>query len=250
MPKAIRPFFVALQFLTVFPLQFSKSPTAAEWGKSILYYPLIGFLIGGVLASIAWLAATVETQLQSAFILFVWVGLTGALHLDGLADTVDGFAGGRGDRERTLEIMKDPRCGAMGVTSIVLILLLKYAALSVVLVTYPFALIVAPIIGRTLILPFFITTPYVRKQGLGADIAAHLPRLQTWYVIAVVCFLVVTLLGMLGLLLVAISFVVYIGFRSVVVHRIKGATGDTAGALVEITEVSVLCFIALATHSL
>lgn len=247
---SIRPFFVALQFLTIVPLRLARSPTALEWGRSILYYPFVGFLVGGALLLVAWLASSVEIQLQAAIVLIVWVMLTGALHLDGLADTVDGFVGGRQNRERTLEIMKDPRCGAMGVTAVVLVLLLKFAALTSVLLSFPLGLFLAPTSGRALILVLFVTTPYVREQGLGADIAAYLPHLQTWMVVVAVCSLVVVVAGVPGIVSLIFCGVLFMGFRRLVVYRIGGGTGDTAGALVEISEACVLCLIAFVVRPL
>ena len=118
------PWLIALQFLTRLPVSLPGMPTPEQMGRSLLWYPAVGLLLGLLL----WLAHLLLGQtpgvLQAAIILALWVGLSGGLHLDGLADTADAWVGGFGDRERTLTIMKDPRSGAIAVVVLVLLLLL------------------------------------------------------------------------------------------------------------------------------
>jgi adenosylcobinamide-GDP ribazoletransferase len=128
-----------------------------------------------------WLASHllqgVAAPLQAALLLALWVLLSGALHLDGLADSADAWLGGFGDRERTLQIMKDPRSGPIAVVTLVLVLLLKFCALWVLVEHGAGGLLVlAPVVGRAAMLGLFLTTPYVRAGGLGAALAEHLPR--------------------------------------------------------------------------
>ena len=111
----LKPFFIALQFLTRLPIPiYFESGSAGngnQLGRSVLFYPLVGLVIGGLLATLQYLLSTFTfgstyTVVHAAIILTVWVGLTGALHLDGLADSADAWLGGLGDRDRTLAIMK------------------------------------------------------------------------------------------------------------------------------------------------
>ena len=117
----IRYFLIALQFLTRLPVTLRSSPSKKEMGYSILFYPLIGLLLGIVLLVVSRLLVDVQSFLTAALLLLIWVGLTGALHLDGLADMSDAWVGGLGEQSRTLRIMKDPNCGPMGVTAIILV---------------------------------------------------------------------------------------------------------------------------------
>jgi adenosylcobinamide-GDP ribazoletransferase len=179
-------------------------------------------------------------------LLAVWVLLSGALHLDGLADSADAWLGGFGDRERTLTIMKDPRSGPMAVVTLLLVLLLKFAAL-VALIEQQQALIliIVPLIGRGALLGLFLTTPYVRAGGLGQALSDHLPRSAGKLVLvvsAVVCVLIAGLGGVLALVLAAGMFV---WLRQVMLRRLGGTTGDTAGALLELLEVLVLVGLAI-----
>ncbi|WP_372867942.1 adenosylcobinamide-GDP ribazoletransferase, partial [Pseudomonas sp.] len=120
---------IALQFLTRLPVRLAAMPSAQETGRSLLWYPVVGLLIGLLLLGVHYLLGDAPALLQAALLLVIWVGLSGGLHLDGLADSADAWAGGFGDRERTLAIMKDPRSGPMAVVVLVLLLLLKFVAL-------------------------------------------------------------------------------------------------------------------------
>ena len=88
------PFWIALQFLTVFPIQLKQMPSKQQNGQSLLFYPIIGLGIGFVLYTIAISLSALPPMLLSSLILVVWIWLTGGLHLDGLADTADAWVGG------------------------------------------------------------------------------------------------------------------------------------------------------------
>jgi adenosylcobinamide-GDP ribazoletransferase len=172
--------------------------------------------------------------------------LSGGLHLDGLADSADAWLGGFGDRERTLTIMKDPRSGPIAVVTLVLVLLLKFSALlALIEQAHSLALIIVPLIGRSALLGLFLTTPYVRAGGLGQALADHLPRSagrQVLVVSALACVLIAGVSGVLALVLAGLGFV---WLRQVMLRRLGGTTGDTAGAMLELLEVAVLVGLAL-----
>lgn len=123
------PFWIALQFLSSLPVSLPGMPAPREVGRSLLYYPLVGLLFGLLLWLASHLLQGTPSPLHAALLLTLWVLLSGALHLDGLADSADAWLGGFGDRERTLRIMKDPRSGPIAVVTLVLVLLLKFCAL-------------------------------------------------------------------------------------------------------------------------
>ena len=249
----MRPFFIALQFLTRIPVRLKDNPNEKQIAASQLYYPLIGLLIGVLLILLAWVSQwvlpDVPTMLRAAIILTGWVLISGGLHLDGLADSADAWAGGLGDRDKTLAIMKDPACGPAGVVSIVLLLLLKFAALHALLEASASAsmpnlpllvIVIAPMLARTVPSLLFLTTPYVRQHGLGSALVTGLPRRGLVFVIAAVVVSVLLLAGSMGLWLVLAVLIVFVLARRLMIQRIGGVTGDVAGALIEITELSVL----------
>lgn len=244
----MRPFLIALQFLTRLPVRLTLSPAPSEIGHSLLYYPLIGLLLGAMLSGISWLLSGVAVPLSSALLLFFWVIMTGALHLDGLADSMDAWVGGLGDRDRTLSIMKDPYCGPMGVTAVVLILLIKYGAIcGLSIIGNNYLLLIAPLLGRAVLPLLFITTPYVRPSGLGAALASQVPRKAAIGVI-MLCLASNLIAGVAGLCSLLGTIGIFLIARLMMMRRIGGTTGDTAGALVELTEATVLVC-AVITHS-
>lgn len=239
------PALIALQFLTRLPVHLPGMPEPEQLGRSLLWYPLVGVFIGGVLLVLHGLLGDTPALLQAAILLGVWVALSGGLHLDGLADTADAWVGGYGDRQRTLEIMKDPRSGPIAVVVLLLVLLLKFTALVVLLGQGAWGgLLLAPWLGRALLPLLFFSTPYVRAGGLGAALAEHLPRgvLPRVLLVHGLAMLLLGWSGVLALLAAALSFWL---LRRAFLARLGGTTGDTAGALLELGECAVLLVLAL-----
>jgi adenosylcobinamide-GDP ribazoletransferase len=142
--------------------------------------------------------------------------------------------------------MKDPRSGPIAVVTLVLVLLLKFAALlALIEQQHAVALIIVPLIGRSAMLGLFLTTPYVRAGGLGQALADHLPRLAGKQVLAVSGLACVLIAGLSGVLAVVLAALVFVWLRQVMLRRLGGTTGDTAGALLEILEVAVLVGLAI-----
>lgn len=249
----LKPFLIALQFLTRLPLPARVDYEAEAYSllqrRSLLFYPLVGLVIGALLAAVQYLLQewlhSDSSLLQAALVLGIWVLITGALHLDGLADTADAWLGGLGDRERTLAIMKDPYAGPAGVVAVVLLLLLKFAALTVLVEESAIALLLAPLLGRTALVALLITTPYVRPGGLGENLAARDRRIGPWLVIGLSVLLSLYLGEERGVWLVLVVTMLLVWQRRRLRVRIGGTTGDTAGALLEITETAVLLVLAL-----
>ncbi len=240
------PFWIALQFLSSLPVRLPGMPEPQALGRSLLFYPVIGLLFGALLWVLSALLGNVPPLLHAALLLAAWVLLSGGLHLDGLADSADAWLGGFGDRERTLSIMKDPRSGPIAVVTLVLVLLLKFTALVVLIEQQQgFALLLAPLIGRTALLGLFLSTPYVRAGGLGQALADHLPRLAGRQVLGLSVLACLLLGGYSGLWALLLAFVVFCWLRYLMLRRLGGTTGDTAGAALELLEMTVLVAVAL-----
>jgi len=236
------PLWIALQFLSSLPVSLPGMPAPREVGRSLLWYPLVGLLFGLLL----WLASHflqgTPAPLHAALLLTLWVLLSGGLHLDGLADSADAWLGGFGDRERTLLIMKDPRSGPIAVVTLVLVLLLKFCAIWVLVERGIGAqLLLAPLIGRAAMLGLFLSTPYVRQGGLGQALAEHLPRQAAgWVLLGCMLFCLV-----LGGWIVVLALAVFAWLRQLMCRRLGGTTGDTAGAMLELLELTVVLGLAL-----
>lgn len=237
----MRPLLIALQFLTCLPLRLREAPQPAELGRSLLWYPLIGALIGSLLYGIDLVLGDAALLLRATLLLVVWVTITGALHLDGLADSADAWVGGHGDRERMLTIMKDPHVGPCAVVSLTLVLLLKFSALCAVLEHgQRIMLFLPPLLARCAMPALFASTPYVRPSGIGSAHAAHLPHRAAIVTVAVTLTGLLLIFGMPAVVGTATAVLVFILLRRLLLRRLGGTTGDTAGAMIEIIEVAVL----------
>ena len=234
------PFWIALQFLTTFPVRLSTMPTPQQNAQALLFYPVVGLLIGAILYGITLLLYALPLVLLSSVILVLWIWLTGGLHLDGLADTADAWVGGFGDKARTLAIMKDPSCGPIGVLSLVIVCLLKWSVLYVLLQEKLYtALMLFPLLGRLVPLFFFLSTDYVREKGLGSQLGQHLAR-----PIAIALLLLTPLVALywawIGVVVLASFYLALWYLRCKFIQRIGGVTGDTIGASIEISELATL----------
>mgnify|MGYP003860454527 FL=1 len=253
---------LAFQFLTRIPVYrvftiANTAPTEQVAGKALLYYPLVGSVIGGCLLVLPWLVQYsglgMSAGLQAGLVLVLWVWLTGALHLDGLADSADAWLGGFGDKQRTLELMKDPTCGPAAVVVLVLVLLVKWLALTEVLgllagasdgLIY-MALLWVPILARGQAMVLVLHTPYVRGQGLGTQLKNQARSLWVWLQLLVLGLSAVVILGLVFVVLISVLVVGYWLMRRLMMQRIEGWTGDTAGASIEIAELIVLLAVAV-----
>lgn len=247
---AWRAFLIAGRFLTRLPLPDPGLPTPAVSGRGALFYPLVGLVVGALLALPTVLLSGAPPLPAAALVLGLWVWLTGALHLDGLADCADAWVGGLGSRERTFAILKDPHAGAMAVVALVLILLVKLAALTALLEqgAWP-VLLWLPALARAQLLALSLTTPPARPDGMGAALREHLPRGPAWLVLALTWVLALALLvpvlGPVVMWMAIVAAAVLWIWRRAMLQRLGGFTGDTAGALVELTETALLLALVL-----
>lgn len=234
----MKPLLVALSTLTCLPLSPDQW-TDKDLKQSVAFYPLVGALIGGLLVLTDKIP--IAHDLKSLLLVLLWVAITAAFHLDGLSDCLDGFFTGITSEERR-RVMKDPHIGAFGVTGIALTLLFKYVLLSHLLadgVTWKWFLLI-PIAARwsvTLACILFKAPP--GDKGLGSQVLG-LPA--PWFAASTVVTLAIGI-GLLKIqgvesILLAAAAALAVGFLSQ--SRIGGLTGDGMGAIVELSEVSIL----------
>ena len=240
----LQPLVIAFQLLTRIPIPVSVDHTPELRERSLLFYPLVGGVIGGGLWLLQALLVSYPVVLQATLLLIFWVGITGGLHLDGLADSADAWVGGMGDRQRMLEIMKDPASGPMGVTAIVLILLIKWSLLYTLIDQQQVALLIwSPLLARLLLIPLFQTTAYLRSEGMGSALTG-----EGAYWPGVAVLLLGLLLAWWGGVDGVVLLLLLLGaalFRYRVVKQLGGITGDLAGAMVEKMEVWLLLLVVL-----
>ncbi|MEG3640555.1 adenosylcobinamide-GDP ribazoletransferase [Magnetococcus sp. PR-3] len=237
------PLCAAVRLLSRFPFPEPGAWSGVVQGRAVAFYPLVGMAIGLLMVlPMSWLG-TQAPALGAAVATLIWVWLTGGLHLDGVADSADAWMGGLGNRERTLEIMKDPHTGPAGVVSLVLVLLLKFAALHTLLqLQMPLWIVVfTPMLARLAVGLLFLTTPYVSTQGMAQDTAAHLPRYWIWLLVGLGWFYPLFFFDpWLAMPMQASALMLWFVMWIRTLNRLGGFTGDVAGALVEWSEVVML----------
>lgn len=236
----VRPFAVAVAFLTRLPVTV-REIRDADFGRALSWFPAVGLLLGGTLAVIAQLGrGHISVELLALAVVAVLAALTGGLHLDGVADVFDGIAGGRGDRERTLAIMRDSRIGAFGAMALVFAVLAKvFAIASVVRTDASWALWTFPVAARWAVCPLVVCFPYARKEGLGRPFNGHARLIHlvlgTALASGVLAFAgAQTVAPAIAALAAAFALALWIQ------RRLGGLTGDVYGAAIEVAEIAFL----------
>jgi len=239
-------FLSALQFLTVVPFA-AKSAAGKKMANSLIFFPLAGLLIGIVLAGLGALLSVLHFyELTAAIILVVALAaITGGLHLDGLSDTLDGLMCGK-DRDKCLEVMRDPHSGAMGVIGIVCVFLLKIGLIfSLSPRARPDALILMCVLSRWSMVETMFLFPYARSEGKAKVFIEHISGRQFRWATAIAAAIAVLAWQVKGLLIFAAAGSFAWLFSKMVSRKLGGITGDTLGAQCELTEVAALFFIIL-----
>lgn len=238
----IKPIIIAFLFFSRLPMPRIEMISAQDNGRALLFLPLVGLVIGLIIYAAAYLLeGQINSNILAALLLALWCSLTGGLHLDGLADSADAWLSGA-NKDRSLEIMKDPRCGTAAIVTLICVLLIKFTAIQSVLESDQiWHLVLVPILGRVSALVLTLTTPYARTQGLSSDFAEYAPAsLIRMLVIAIIVITSISLGISSALLVAAISVVIFYTMRKLMLKRLGGTTGDTSGALIEVIETGVL----------
>jgi adenosylcobinamide-GDP ribazoletransferase len=210
-------------------------------GRSKAFFPAVGLLLGLILAALAWAAQwCFPEQVRAALLVTGLIVLTGGIHLDGFMDSIDGLLSGR-PRERKLEIMRDSRVGAFGVTGAVCLLLTKYTLiLGLPGQSLTWVLITVPVLSRWSMVFAITAFPYARLEGLGKVYAVYAGRkelLIATLIAALVAGLTLNLLG--AWLMFAGAAFTYLVCRRIS-RALGGLTGDIYGFINEMTEVVLL----------
>lgn len=240
---------ILFQFMTRLPIPGKPKYDADEMGKSFKFFPIIGLVIGIILyVAYSGLSMYIDNKYALALlVVLLEVVLTGGLHLDGLADTFDGIFSYR-SKHRMLEIMRDSRLGTNGALALIIYFLLKVF----LLVEIGFgALLIIPVIGRLNAVVNAAVAPYARPTGMGKGIVKNTDKA------GVLTALIITLGATYGMavaignvvawsivILVTVALGIY--FAKLMERKIGGITGDTLGAVVELSEIVALfiaCFV-------
>ena len=256
--KILRDLSLAIRFLTIFPIvsfPLSNNTNQDEetleenFANSMAFFPLVGMLIGLLLVVLrrTFYYLVVSSLVGDALVFIVWIWLSGGLHLDGFADSVDGFSGGQ-DKEGILKIMKDSSTGAKGVVALVSLLLLKFILLAEMpLLLKDIALFFVPATGRWgMVVAAFLGKPTRLKNSMGKLFMDYIGWREVIFASLTMVVIGIPLFRFYLFPLVIIGIGIVLLTLKYCQKRIGGISGDILGAINEIVEVSIL----LAIYSL
>ena len=250
--KILKDLSLAIRFLTILPvISFPPSNNTNQneevltenFANSMAFFPLVGMLIGILLVLLRriFYYLAVSSLVSDTLVLIVWIWLSGGLHLDGFADSVDGFLGGH-DQEEILKIMKDSSTGAKGVVALVSLLLLKF----VLLVEMPLflkdaVLFFTPTIGRwSMVIAAFLGKPARLKNSMGKLFMDYVGWREVIFASLTMAVIGILLFKLYFLPLVIIGIGIVLLILKYCQQKIEGISGDILGAINEIVEVSIL----------
>lgn len=236
----MRSLRAAIVFLTRIPVGVGRQGPP-PLSQAVPWFPMVGTIVGCLVGVVYLLASQALPATVAAVVTIAFgIAITGAFHLDGLADSADAFAGGT-TVERRFEILKDSRLGTYGTSALVLVLFLEVAALATLAPrTGLIALVTAHGIGRASAVGVMVLTRNTAKEGLGADYLADLSRIRGALGIAVVVGVAVLLNGSDGALLIAFALPASLLTWAWSYRSIGGVVGDSLGAIAQLSQTSVL----------
>ena len=239
-PEDIR---AALGLLTRLPLSMDPDHGTRRGARAAWAYPIAGMAVAAVAGLVGGLGAFfgLAPAMVAGLVLAVSAILTGAMHEDGLADSLDGLWGGW-DRARRLEIMKDSRIGTYGVLGLVITLLLRWSALTVLAASGGlfWVLVGAAAVSRGAMVGVMAALPHAREDGLSHGVGRPDDRI-TGIALAIAALVGLVTLGLVPMIWAAIAAV---GCGAIARARIGGQTGDILGAVQQVSEVAILMVVA------
>lgn len=240
----MRLYLIAVQFLTIIPLPFSARCEEKDLGRSMAFFPLVGLTLGALLVGFSYILSPILPRGVVDLLLIVTLAIvTGALHLDGLADVCDGLAA-RGGRERFLAVMKDSSTGAAGAVGLVLVLLLKYQALLHIPAEMKHqSLFCFPMIARFAQVQMTVASKKARPDGLGTVFIGGAGWMQMLIATATTLAAALFFMGIHGLWLYITAYLATWALKTWSHGKLGGITGDIIGCASEMNE--VLCLLGI-----
>lgn len=233
----IKDFILAFQFMTRIPIPISIDIDRSDFKNTVKFFPIVGLAIGIFEFTVYFIFLNTISYMFAAFATVMsHIFITGGIHIDGLSDTVDGIFSGR-DRQRILEIMKDSRIGTFGCIAIVILIVGKTILLSQFEMKAVIAIILAPVISRTMNIFLMYKRKYARSsEGMG-DMFIGVLDFKNYILALILGILISISIGKAtGIMLISISCIFTFIFRKYIENKIDGITGDILGASDELNE--------------
>lgn len=227
-----------IQFLTRIPINIKLNVTREDLSKAVIYFPIIGYIIGGILVLTQYgLNNYIDKIILAFLILTIEVIITGGLHLDGLSDTFDGIYSGR-KKERILDIMKDPNVGTFGVLSLMILIIAKFLLIYKIDNNLLLGLLAMPVFSRFCVVYASRFGNYAKETGLGDLFIGQVNNIKLLISFIFIMPIFIFKIEFIVIFFINVIFTAF--FVNYISKKIGGITGDILGAIVEINEVLFL----------
>lgn len=239
--KPLRLFLVAVGFLTCLPVRLKKEANAEEFSKSLIYFPVVGLLLGLVLVLLEYgLAYFLPASIVKLVLVGSLIILTGGLHLDGFADTIDALASGKNGKE-ALRIMKEGSIGPIGVAAVIMCLAIKYLVLMEFFgVKLYCILLMFPMLGRTAVVTGCWLFSYARSEGTGKAFIDKSNSKEFMISLIITLIASILLIGIRGIVILGCIILMVTFSGRYFSNRFGGITGDNLGFMNELGELVAL----------
>ena len=240
----MKSFLLIISFFTRIPVGNFVDYSDDLYKKSLVFFPLIGLIIG-FFAGIPFLLPSIPSNLKSLLSIIIYLWISGAIHLDGLSDSVDGLLSNR-SKDKILEIMKDSRIGAFGVIALIIYFLTFYTSLQYLNFKW---ILIMPFIGKSIGYIFASKSSYARKdQGMGYIFICNSKQSIGIMYLILNFFIIYVLTGVSGSISFIITFFLTYRILKFSISKIDGMTGDTIGMVIEVSQILFIFLGSLLIH--
>lgn len=232
----MKKFLVALSFFTRIPINIKSEVSEEEFYSSMALLPIVGLLIGAILYGMWYILGDINVEVAALLLIFVYIWITGGLHMDGFMDTIDGVLSNR-DRERIFEIMKDSRIGAFGAIGILMLILGYFIIFKY---TDSLAILFMPMVARSCALMAASLSQYAKKTNdMGKGFVDGMGKKEMIFAL-VFTGVIIGAINYIYLLSFGICIVISIYFVYYFKKKLSGMTGDTIGMMIELNQILFL----------
>lgn len=243
----LKRLILMVQFFTRIPIKTEIVCSDEDFGKGLVFAPIIGLLIGEILLGSFFLMDLIFPRTISiVLIIIIYITITGGLHLDGLADTFDGIFSGR-SKDRILEIMKDSRLGTFGLLAVISVVLLNVFTLIEIPQSIIYrSILLFPVAGRIGSYVGASISKYAREDGLGKSFINYCNTKELFIGMVISFIIFYIFAGLIGLAICIVIHIVSIILTKGLSKKIGGATGDILGCVCELNQTIFLLIVFLA----
>ena len=229
----MKSILLMITFFTRIPIRYNYEYNEEDFIRGIKFLPFIGLIIGVAMYVPAFFQNVIHKPIIALLTWITYIGITGGLHIDGLADTFDGLFSNR-DKEKILEIMKDSRIGTFGVLGVLLLIIWNLVFTSYIDISF---IILVPVVGRSAAILSASISQYAREgQGMGKVFVENCRAIDAFFAVIFSYLLAILFLKLQALIILTITYLVVFITTENIKQKIGGMTGDTIGFIIEFSQ--------------